>query len=169
MAFEKLKEFGYDKIVLVGLRLVLGWTMLWAFLDKTFGLGYATASDRAWINGGSPTTGYLSFVTSGVFADLWQGIAGNTVVDVLFMLGLLAIGVATILGIGMRLAAIGGALMMFLLYTTNIPPDNNPITDDHIINIFAFLLLGATKAGKYFGLGKWWASTKLVQKFPWLE
>ena len=28
---------------------------LWAFLDKAFGLGYATPSGNAWINGGSPT------------------------------------------------------------------------------------------------------------------
>jgi thiosulfate dehydrogenase [quinone] large subunit len=169
MACERLKRFGFDKIALVGLRLTLGWTLLWAFFDKLLGLGYATARDNAWINGGSPTTGYLSFVTKGIFSDFWQSIAGNTAIDALFMLGLLAVGVATILGIGMRLAAIGGAIMMFLLYTTNTPPANNPITDEHIVFIFGFLLLGAAKAGHYLGLGKWWASTKLVNKFPWLE
>jgi thiosulfate dehydrogenase [quinone] large subunit len=35
-------------------RVVLGVEFLWAFLDKTFGLGYATPAARAWINGGSP-------------------------------------------------------------------------------------------------------------------
>jgi thiosulfate dehydrogenase (quinone) large subunit len=43
------------------LRLSLGWVFLWAFLDKTFGLGYATESRDAWIDGGSPTFGFLSF------------------------------------------------------------------------------------------------------------
>ena len=38
------------------LRIVLGFTFLWAFVDKLFGLGYATPSERSWINGGSPTT-----------------------------------------------------------------------------------------------------------------
>ena len=36
-----------------------GFIFLWAFLDKSFGLGYATPSDNAWIHGGSPTTGFL--------------------------------------------------------------------------------------------------------------
>jgi thiosulfate dehydrogenase [quinone] large subunit len=46
-------------------RVVLGFEFLWAFLDKTFGLGYATPSARAWINGGSPTKGFLSNVAVG--------------------------------------------------------------------------------------------------------
>jgi hypothetical protein len=37
------------------LRVLLGVEFLWAFLDKTFGLGYATPAARAWIHGGSPT------------------------------------------------------------------------------------------------------------------
>ena len=41
-------------------RISLGWVFLWAFLDKTFGLGYATESKDAWIDGGSPTFGFLS-------------------------------------------------------------------------------------------------------------
>lgn len=47
------------------LRISLGWIFLWAFLDKTFGLGAATESDNAWVDGGSPTEGYLSFATRG--------------------------------------------------------------------------------------------------------
>jgi hypothetical protein len=38
-------------------RVVVGLEFLWAFLDKTFGLGYATPAARAWINGGSPIVG----------------------------------------------------------------------------------------------------------------
>ena len=36
-------------------RISLGWIFLWAFLDKTFGWGFATPANRAWIAGGSPT------------------------------------------------------------------------------------------------------------------
>src|SRR6478672_9186004 len=53
------------RLALTGLRLALGIEFLWAFLDKTFGLGYATPTARAWINGGSPTKGFLSHVSSG--------------------------------------------------------------------------------------------------------
>jgi len=36
------------------LRITTGFVFLWAFLDKTFGFGYATPSAKAWIHGGSP-------------------------------------------------------------------------------------------------------------------
>ena len=52
--------------VLATLRISLGSIFLWAFLDKMFGLGYATSSEDAWINGGSPTEGYLQFAAGGI-------------------------------------------------------------------------------------------------------
>ena len=36
------------------LRILMGWLFLWTFLDKTFGLGFATTAEKAWIAGGSP-------------------------------------------------------------------------------------------------------------------
>src|SRR5262245_21564183 len=53
-------------------RVVLGFEFLWAFLDKTFGFGYATPAERAWINGGSPTKGFLSRVAVGPFQDTFH-------------------------------------------------------------------------------------------------
>ncbi len=52
--------FGY---VTAALRIALGWIFLWAFLDKLFGLGHETASQAAWVNGGSPTAGFLGHAT----------------------------------------------------------------------------------------------------------
>ena len=73
-------------------RVVVGLEFLWAFLDKTFGLGYATPSARAWINGGSPTKGFLSSVEGGPLQSLFHAIAGTWWANGLFRLGLLAIG-----------------------------------------------------------------------------
>lgn len=84
-------------IGLVGLRLAIGFEFLWAFFDKTFGLGYATPTARAWINGGSPTKGFLSGAI-GPLQGVFNSIAGAPVVDWLFMLGLLGVGLALILG-----------------------------------------------------------------------
>lgn len=68
----------------------------------TFGLGLATERADAWVNGGSPTTGYLNFATEGkTFHNFFASLAGPAA-DWLFMAGLLAIGVALTLGIGMR-------------------------------------------------------------------
>ena len=52
------------------LRLALGWIFLWAFLDKVFGLGFATTPEKSWINGVSPTYGFLKFGTTGILSPL---------------------------------------------------------------------------------------------------
>lgn len=54
-------------IALAALRITTGFVFLRAFFDKLFGLGYATKSANAWINGGSPTEGFLSRVAVGPF------------------------------------------------------------------------------------------------------
>src|ERR1044072_2540347 len=60
------------------LRISAGFVFLWAFLDKTFGFGYATPSAKAWINGGSPTKGFLSSVDVGPFQGAFHSPAGRT-------------------------------------------------------------------------------------------
>lgn len=62
------------------------------FLDKTFGLGYATPVERAWISGGKPAQGWLMSI-EGPTAPFFHALA-NPMVDVLFMFGLFAIGIA---------------------------------------------------------------------------
>ncbi len=71
------------------LRVGMGWIFLWAFLDKTFGLGFSTLPEKNWILGNSPTYGFLKFATIGPFANFYQEIAGNQIIDWIFMLGLL--------------------------------------------------------------------------------
>ncbi|MGZ6807791.1 MAG: hypothetical protein ACXVGG_14375, partial [Mycobacteriaceae bacterium] len=74
------------------LRIATGFVFLWAFLDKTFGLHYATPSAKAWIHGGSPTKGFLTSVKVGPFQSVFHSIAGTWWADWLFMLGMLGIG-----------------------------------------------------------------------------
>lgn len=131
----------YKNLVYVVLRISMGFVFLWAFLDKTFGLGFATTVEKAWINGGSPTTGFLSFATKGPFAELFQSLAGIAIVDWLFMLGLLGVGVALIFNRYIKWAAIAGSAMLLLMYLAVLPPENNPIIDDHLIYILVFAVL----------------------------
>lgn len=156
------------QLALAGTRIALGFIFLWAFLDKLFGFGFATAANKTWLSGNSPTMGFLKG-SKGPFDSLFQGMAGSTVVDWLFMLGLLLIGLALILGIGMKIAAWSGALLMFLMWAAALPPKNNPIVDDHIIYILVLCILHCYEAGRYVGLGGWWEKTKLVQKFSFLK
>ena len=154
--------------VFAALRVVVGFTFLWAFLDKLFGFGYATPSERSWLNGGSPTRGFLANSASGPFEGLYKDIAGAGWADWLFMLGLAAIGTALILGVGMRVAAASGALLYVLMWTVALPPETNPIVDDHIIGALVLIALALVHAGDTFGLGRWWKRQPIVQHNRWL-
>jgi thiosulfate dehydrogenase (quinone) large subunit len=157
------------RYVSAGLRLALGWIFLWAFLDKLFGLGHETPSARAWIHGGSPTAGFLGKGVSGPFEGFYHSIAGAAWADWLFMIGLAGIGIALIAGIGMRIAATAGAILMVLMWSAVLPPANNPFMDDHLIYAGVLVLLALTAAGNTFGLGKPWSRLPLVQRLPWLK
>lgn len=150
-------------------RLAIGWVFVWAFLDKTFGLGFATASEDAWINGGSPTFGFLNFATEGkYFHDFFASLSG-TFSDWLFMIGLLGIGLALILGIGMRIAAVTGTIMLMLMWAAELPLENNPFMDDHVVYSLVLIALAIYGAGRYWGLGRMWEQLPIVQRNRWLE
>lgn len=150
-------------------RLSLGWVFLWAFLDKTFGLGHATPAAKAWLEGGSPTTGFLKNAPAGPFADFYKDLAGAGWADWLFMIGLVAIGTALIVGIGMRIAAVAGTLLLLMMWSAVLPPENNLFMDDHIIYALVLIGLALVKAGDTLGLGRWWGQTALVRRFPALR
>ena len=155
--------------VLAGLRIALGWIFLWAFLDKMFGWGFATPAKNAWIDGGSPTLGFLKNGAEGPFTGFYHAIAGATWTNWAFMLSLLAIGIALITGAGIRLAAIGGGLLLAMMWTVVLPPANNPFMDDHLIYIGVLAVLALTNAGDTLGLGRIWGNTSLVHRFPILK
>jgi thiosulfate dehydrogenase [quinone] large subunit len=73
-----------QKIVFLLLRLSMGFIFLWAFLDKTFGLGFATKAAGAWIRGGSPTSGFLGNAVKGPFVDIFHSLSGLAEVPALF-------------------------------------------------------------------------------------
>jgi thiosulfate dehydrogenase [quinone] large subunit len=157
---------------LAALRLVLGVVFLWPFLDKTFGLGYATPADRAWLAGGTPSQGYLrSDGVSGPAKDLLASIA-SPVSDWLFMLGMLGVGLALLLGIGLRVAAVAGSLLMLTLYVASWPfaaGSQNPLVDQHLVYTLGVVAVAATLAGDTWGLGRPWSRLALVRANPWLR
>lgn len=148
------------------LRISMGWIFLWSFLDKLFGLGFSTTTENAWINGGSPTYGFLTLATKGPLASFYQSITGPFT-DWLFMAGLLLIGIALILGIANKLSGYTGALLVFFMWTAVLPPKQNPILDEHIIYLLVLLVLANVKTK--FSLNKAWTKTKIVKKYPILE
>jgi len=157
------------RYLMAGLRLALGWVFLWAFVDKLFGLGRATPAEGAWLSGGSPTEGFLANAPTGPFASTFNSIAGAAWADWIFMLGLLGIGVALMLGIGMRIATVAGSIMLVLMWAAVLPPANNPFMDDHLIYAGVLFLLLALGAADTFGFGRWWKSMAIVQRVPILR
>lgn len=158
------------KLALGLTRLSMGFLMFWAFIDKLFGFGFATLPEKSWLAGNSPTAGFLGFAAKGPFKEIFNALAGNPIVDWLFMLGLLLIGLALLLGVGVRIAGYSGAILMLLMYLAgSIWPENNPFIDDHIIYALLFLLLAWLSSGKYLGFGNWWRNLKIVQTNKILE
>ena len=168
---------------LAALRIAFGLTFLWAFFDKLFALGFATGrsvnpetgADRRPVRRRGldqrrhPTEGFLKFGADGPFKGIYNDIAGATWADWLFMLGLFGIGIALLLGIGMRIATTAGALLYVLMWTVVLPPENNPVLDDHILGAITLIALGALHAGNTWGLGKVWSHTDYVQSHPVLR
>jgi thiosulfate dehydrogenase [quinone] large subunit len=164
------------------LRIGFGLTFLWAFFGKLLALGLATGKNAetgvvdyfgpdAWVNGGSPTYGFLAFGVpeDNPFHDTFNSIAGDTWATWLFMAGLLGVGLALTLGIGIRLAAISGAALYLMMWLASLPLENNPVIDDHVLGAITVVVLAATLAGDTWGLGKAWARTHLVRRLPILR
>lgn len=133
-----------QKYAFVTLRLSMSFIFLWAFFDKLFGLGFATKSANAWINGGSPTFGFLKYAVKGPYVDFFHSLAGQVWVDWVFMAGLLFVGLTLLFNKYLKWGAIAGSIMMILMYLALLLPENNPIIDDHIIYILVLIIL-ATK------------------------
>jgi thiosulfate dehydrogenase (quinone) large subunit len=144
------------KISFLGLRFSLAFVFLWAFADKVFGLGFSTCKEagllceKAWLSGGSPTAGFLTNSVRGPLAETFQNLAGLAVVDWLFMLGLLFVGLTLLVNRFVLLGGIAGSIMMLLMWLSMLPPQTNPIIDQHIVYIFALMLL-ATSSNKNMG------------------
>jgi len=169
------------------LRLSIGFVFLWAFLDKCFGLGYATPSDKKWMFGtgtGNPTAGYLKFGVNpkGPFASFFHSLGDTALkggptswINWLFMLGLLGIGLGLMLGIFARITAVCGVIMLAMMYVASAPwaqyqdasganQSQNPIVDEHLVYMFAILAMVYVGAQCALGLGKWWSSLGFVGK-----
>ncbi|MFJ7023000.1 hypothetical protein ACIQUW_32035 [Streptomyces sp. NPDC101117] len=166
--------------VFASARVLMGFVFLWAFLDKTFGFGYATASGKGWVEGGSPTEGFLGHVAVGPMESTFHSWAGAAWADWLFMLGLLGIGLALTVGVVLRLAAVAGSVMMALMWVAEWPPakhlsdgsasmSTNPFADYHLVYAVVLIALAVVSAGDALGLGRWWARLPIVRDHTWLR
>ncbi len=166
---------GLRETAIALLRVGTGFAFLWAFFDKTFGWNYSTPSSRAWIHGGSPTKGFLSSVDTGPWQSMFHAWAGKQWADWLFMIGLAGIGLALILGIGLRVAAVTGTVLVAFMWFAVFPPaqhaadgsltgSSNPFLDEHVMFALAFLTIAAFGVGSRLGFGAMWKKVPFVEK-----
>ncbi|OHA81366.1 MAG: hypothetical protein A2675_02900 [Candidatus Yonathbacteria bacterium RIFCSPHIGHO2_01_FULL_51_10] len=150
-----------QKFSLVSLRITLGWMFFYAGITKVL--------DPAW-----SAAGYLSAAKT--MTGFYQWVASPALLPFTNFLnewGLTLIGVALILGIGVRLSSFLGVLMMALYYfpTLDFPyPDAHSfIVDQHIIYAAGLLVLAGFRAGRVCGLENWCSDLPICSKFPKLR
>ena len=56
-----------------------------------------------------------------------------------------------------------------MMWTVVLPPENNPVLDDHILGAISLVVLALLNAGDTWGLGKRLARTDLVKAHPVLR
>lgn len=149
------------KIALFLLRLSLGWVFLYS--------GFTKITNPAWTS-----EGFLK--GSQTFSDLFKLFTHPSVLPAVNFLnewGQLLLGVSLILGIGVRLSSILGAILLVLYY---LPQLKFPyaaktyfLVDDHIIFIFVLLFFALVKAGRVYGLEQWCLNLPICKKFPKLR
>lgn len=130
-------------ITSVSLRLLLGWFMFFAGIEKVL--------DPSWT-----AQGFL--MSAKTFPDFyaWLATPANIWwVDPLNAWGITLVGVALILGVGIRIASWAGAALMLLYYFPHVAFPFVPhgfIVEEHIIYAVAFILVGFMPEAHRFAL-----------------
>ena len=153
------------------LRAGLGLGFLFAGLDKFF----------MWASGTPFTSAaYLKFGTTGAWLGsaatavgnpthgFWAGLAGNaslvSVIDTLVVFGEVSIGVALILGLATRFAAVMGTILMALLFVSNWSFANGPFNEQFMYGLAA-ATIAIVGAGAY-ALDTVVAKLAIAQRLP---
>jgi thiosulfate dehydrogenase [quinone] large subunit len=151
---EEQKYNHLQLIALVALRVLIGWHFLYEGMVKLLKPDWSAA-------------GYLK-QSKGVFAALFQWMAGApevlNAVNFANKWGLTLIGLALILGLLTRTAAIGGALMVLLYYLANPPfvgyfssapvEGSYLIVNKNLVEVAALFLIAVTHSGRYSGIDR---------------
>lgn len=175
--FGRETSFEYSETwlgyALVGLRIVMGWTLFQGGLTKLL-----TYLD------GDPSTNWTAegFLLHAIpegnpFMDVWAGMAGSPVIDGLVMWGLTLTGLGLMLGALVRWNAFWGAIMMLVFWAASLqggllaglPLEHGWVIDDHVVYAVLLFGLGAAGAGRILGFDGVIERFRLVQRNEWLR
>jgi len=154
---EKMEEqkFGRPQMIaLVVLRVMIGWHFLYEGVSKLMKPNWSAA-------------GYL-MQARGLFAGMFKWMAGTpevlSVVNLMNIWGLIAIGLGLILGCFTRIASVAGILLLLLFYLCvppfvgfyySIPMEGSyMIINKNLIEMAALFLIAITHSGMYLGIDR---------------
>jgi len=156
-------------ISIAALRITLGLGFLWAGLEKVFqfagtgafnAAGFLTHATGGAIPGSAATA--IVNPTHAFWVSLGTNAGAVSAINVLVQGGEIAIGLALILGLATRFAAISGVLMMGLFYVANWSFGTGPFNEQFMYGASA-LVLALVGAGEYYGLDA------LIEKTSWFS
>jgi thiosulfate dehydrogenase [quinone] large subunit len=175
--FGRQTTFEYSETwigyALVGLRVVMGWTLFQGGVTKL--ITYLDADPgNDWT-----AAGFLqnAIPEGNPFMGLWGTMAGNPALDQLVMWGLTLTGLGLILGALVRWNAFWGAVMMLVFWAASLeggllaglPVAHGWVIDDHVVYAMLLFGLGAAGAGRILGLDSHIESLAFVERNPWLK
>ncbi len=157
----------------LGLRLVMGYVIFSSGLEKL--------ATEGWTNPGGWSAHF--FLTNVISEDnplqpMWLFFADHTwLIEPMVMWGQLAVGLALLLGVFVRLACFAGALQMLLFWAAawqgglaaGLPVAHGYVIDSSFVYALVLFGLGAWGAGRILGVDAWLESTEVVQSNPWLR
>jgi thiosulfate dehydrogenase [quinone] large subunit len=113
--------------------------------------------------------GYL--LGAKTFPGFYQWLASPGILPVINFVnawGLTMLGVSLILGIGVRLSSVLGAVLMILYWfpVLQFPyVEHGFLVDEHVIYALVLLYFAAVRAGRVWGLENWCANLPICRKF----
>lgn len=140
-------ETALQRTMIVLLRVSMGWVFLFAAIRQIPNPDFSAAG---FMSGATTFPWFFQLMSTAPFL---------TVIDFVIPWAHLLIGLGLILGFGVRLAAIGGATLMFLYYLPRLDfpmvGPQNFIVEYHLVYALVIVYLAAVKAGRVFGLEGW--------------
>ena len=141
-----------QRYVLVGFRILIGWHILYEGFSKLLIPNWSSANflmESKWI-----LEGFANWIVSSPSV--------LKAVDFLNIWGLIAVGLGLMLGLFTRVAAVSGAVLLFMYYLINppligleysIPAEGNyMIVNKTLIEVAALVLLAVFPTGSFAGL-----------------
>lgn len=151
----------FQKISLFFLRISLGWMFFWAGITKVLDPVFSAG-------------GYLKGAKT--FVWFYQWLTNPSILPLVNFLnewGLTLLGISLVLGIGVRLSSVLGAVLMLLYYFPILdfpyPNAHSFIVDEHIIYAAVLFFLAVLRAGRTWGLENWCSNLPICSKFPRLR